>query len=220
MREVFDPRRWDIYVQAVTHASYVAEHGGQDNERLEFIGDAVLQMCVSEVLFREFPDANEGQLSRMRRQVVNNTFLAHQARMRQLGSVLRLGSGEAVNGGARREKILAGTFEAILGAIYLDQGLRAAMMVVTSMMKDHLARLPSLRNPKLVLQEWCQKQYRELPSFHLVGTVGPDHNRRYRMAVDINGERLAEGQASSKRKAATQAAVAALQVLRKRGVDL
>lgn len=220
MRRAYTVPRWSLYVQAVTHTSYAQEHGGTHNERLEFIGDAVLQLCASDLLYRRFPEASEGEMSRMRRQMVNNTFLAGLAFELGLGSVLRLGRGERQSGGASRESILAGAYEALLGAIYLEQGLFTAKQVVNSVIEPRLSDLPSQRNDKLVLQEWCQQTYKTIPLYSLVGTTGPDHQRRFRMSVSVQGEDLGEGEGTSKRRAATAAASEALAVLRRRGVKL
>lgn len=220
MRRVLHVPKWELYVQAVTHTSFAQENGGSHNERLEFIGDAVLQLCTTDLLFKRFPDASEGELSRMRKQVVNNTFLAGLARKLGLGAVIRLGRGEQLTGGADRESILAGTFEAVLGAIYLDQGLFPVKQVVVAQIEPLLGNLPDQRNPKLVLQEWCQQTHKTVPRYSLVGTTGPDHDRRFRMAVSVSDEPLGEGEGRSKRAAATAAAAEAVAVLRQRGVAL
>jgi ribonuclease-3 len=220
MKRSYTVPRWSLYIQAATHTSYAQENGGSHNERLEFIGDAVLQLCASDLLYRRFPEASEGEMSRMRRQMVNNTFLAELSRELGLGLVVRLGRGERQSGGAARESILAGTYEAFLGAIYLEQGLFAAKQVVNSVFEPRLHVLPGQRNDKLVLQEWCQQSYKTIPEYSLVGTTGPDHNRRFRMSVAVNGESLGAGEGTSKRRAATAAASVALGVLRQRGEEL
>ncbi|MFT4977717.1 MAG: ribonuclease-3 [Myxococcota bacterium] len=213
-------QRWALYIQAVTHTSFAEENGGPHNERLEFIGDAVLQLCTSDLLFRRFPDANEGEMSRMRKQVVNNVFLARIARQMGVGSVLRLGRGEALSGGSDRESNLSGAFESLLGAVYLDQGIDAAMQVVFGLFEPLLGALPDQRSQKLVLHEWCQQTYQHVPRYSLLETTGPDHDRRFRMAVSIDGEVLGEGEGTSKRRAQSQAAIVAVSVLRARGVSL
>lgn len=220
MRRVHHVPKWRLYVQAVTHTSHAEENGGEHNERLEFIGDAVLQLSTTDLLFKRFPDANEGELSRMRKQVVNNSFLADLARKMGLGAVIRLGRGEQLSGGADRESILAGSLEALLGAIYLDQGLFPAKQVVVGLIEPLLGNLPDQRNPKLVLQEWCQQTHQTVPRYKLVEATGPDHDRRFRMAVTVDSEPLGEGEGRSKRAAATAAAKVAVSVLRERGVDL
>lgn len=211
------PSRWELYIQAVTHTSWSQEHGGPHNERLEFIGDAVLGVCTSRLLFERFPDADEGKLSRMRRQVVNNRHLAELARKRDLGALLMLGRGEELSGGRDRESNLAGAFEAMLGAIYLDQGLEAVMAIVQAIVLPMLTTLPNTRNSKQMLHEWVQKNHQEVPRYKLIAAHGPDHQRRFRMSVSVLGEVVAEGEGTSKRKATAAAAAAAVKRLKKQG---
>lgn len=212
---------WALYIQALTHTSYAQENGGGHNERLEYMGDAALQVCTSELLYKRFPEATEGELSRMRKQVVNNAFLAQRAQELRLGEILRMGRGEAMSGGGGRESNLAGAYEALLGALYLHQGLSVVKEVVRSLVEPHLNMLPAQRNEKLVLHEWCQQNHGGLvPRYTQVGTSGPDHDRRFRMSVSIDGQTLAEGEGTSKKRAAMAAALEAVAVLRARGVDL
>ncbi|MEL6346849.1 MAG: ribonuclease III [Myxococcota bacterium] len=208
---------WALYIQALTHTSYAQEHGGHHNERLEFIGDAVLGLCASRLLFERFPDADEGKLSRMRRQVVNNANLARLARQLSLGEALRLGRGERRSGGPNRESNLAGAYEALLGAIYLDQGVDAVMSIVRTIIFPMLDDLPNTRNSKQQLLEWVQKNHHSVPRYSLVSTSGPDHKRRFRMSVRILGEIIAEGEGTSKQKATFAAAKAAIVRLKEQG---
>ena len=214
MAEMKIPRPdWSLYTQALTHTSHAAENGGQHNERLEFIGDAVLQLAASELLWTRWPEAREDKLSRMRRMVVNNRFLAVLARERELGALLRLGRGELRNGGRDRERNLAGAYEAILGAIYLEQGYSAVLSVIEAVIGPQLDELQGTINPKLALGEWSDATYKQPPSYRMVSSSGPAHARRFVMAVLINGEEVAQGEGTSKRAASYAAAELAMQVL-------
>ena len=204
---------WSIYIQALTHTSYAQEYGGGHNERLEFMGDAVLQLAASELLWRRLPRAREGELSRLRRLVVNNRFLAGLAREIDLGALLRLGRGEEQTGGRSRRRNLAGAYEAMLGAIYLDQGYDAVKQVVEAVIGPRLDALKVTENPKQLLHEWVQSIYKDTPRYALIETSGPDHSRRFVMAVEINGERVGQGEGTSKRAASAAAAAHAAEKL-------
>ena len=204
---------FSLYIQALTHTSWVQENGGCDNERLEFIGDAVLQLFASEVLYARFPDADEGTLSRMRRAIVNNRFLAARAAELGLGELLRLGRGEASSGGRARRRNLAGALEALLGAIYLDQGPTAAQQTVHGLLMPHLEGMTGRKEDKQRLHEWVQATYKNVPRYVTLGATGPDHDRRFTMAVVINGEQVASGEGRSKREATQIAASRALDAL-------
>ena len=211
---MFDSKTdWSLYQQAITHTSWVEEHGGSHNERLEFIGDAVLQLASSELLWVRYPEAREGELSKMRRLVVNNRFLASLARDLHIGEILRLGRGEEQTGGRLRRRNLAGAYEALLGAIYLDQGYDAVHAVIGAAIAAQLEVLPETFNPKQLLHEWVQSSYKNTPTYSLVGSSGPDHDRRFTMAVSINGEEVAQGEGTSKRSATAAAAEVAAKKL-------
>jgi ribonuclease-3 len=204
---------WALYIQALTHTSHAEEHGGEHNERLEFMGDAVLQLAASDLLWRRFPGAREGELSRMRRLVVNNRFLATLARERELGVLLRLGRGEARTGGRERESNLAGAYEAMLGAVYLSEGYEAVSSIVEAVIGPRLKELQGTTNPKQILHEWVQATHKETPSYQLVSTSGPDHDLRFTMAVTVNGAEIARGEGTSKRGATNAAAKQAAEAL-------
>lgn len=202
-----------LFVEAVTHSSFRAENGGRDNERLEFLGDSVLQLCVSEMLYQRFPGHSEGALSQVRKRVVNNRFLAEIARDRGLGLVLRLGKGEHKTGGADKHRVLAGAVEAILGAIYLVEGLEEVRTVVRALIEPAMMSDTIGRSDKAVLHEWAQATYKLPPEYHSVAVEGPDHARRYTERVVVDGQTLAEGAGASikqARKAAASAAITAL----------
>jgi ribonuclease-3 len=211
-----DPELLD---RALTHRSWVAEAGlaaGDQNERLEFLGDAVVQLVVSDLLLTRQPDATEGELSQYRSQLVRQASLAAVARDLGFGDRLRLGVGEARSGGRDKASILCAAYEAVIGAIYQEAGLAAAR----EMVEHHLGpRTPGLgargwpRDAKTALQEISQERWRLLPSYELVEATGPDHDRRYRFAVWIGDHRLGEGEGSSKKAAEQAAASAALERL-------
>jgi ribonuclease-3 len=191
---------------ALTHRSAGSVH----NERLEFLGDAVLGLIVATELYRRLPDASEGELSRFRASLVNGTMLGSVALELQLGDAIAMGSGELKSGGYRRSSILADAFEAVLGAIYLDSDLNACREVVRHCFGRRLETLPdpvSLIDPKTRLQEWLQSRQMRLPEYRLLSERGEPHKRVFRVecrVLDLSIE--AEAEASSRRKAQQAAA--------------
>ncbi|MFZ6030309.1 MAG: ribonuclease III [Chloroflexota bacterium] len=201
--------------RALTHRSYVNEHPEalEDNERLEFLGDAVLDFLVGAWLYNHFPELQEGGLTRLRAGLVGNQQLAHFARQIGLGSVMRLGYGEDTGGGRERSALLGCTFEALIGAIYLDQGMQAVQRFVEPLLEsaeDILATGGQDSDPKSRLQEVAQSQGFGSPVYHTVAIAGPEHERMFEMAVLIGGQELARGSGPSKNAAAKAAAQAAL----------
>ncbi|MCB1749254.1 MAG: ribonuclease III [Gammaproteobacteria bacterium] len=200
--------------RALTHRSAGARH----NERLEFLGDALLGMIVAEYLFETFPDADEGQLTRTRAALVNRESLAELARGLALGDVLILGEGEQKSGGWRRDSILANTLEALIGAIYLDGGLEACRRVVRGIYTKRLDKLdPSAaaKDPKTALQEYLQARQRELPRYETTRVSGPPHEQVFTVTCHVDSlpaPVTADG--NSRRKAEQAAARAALRQLR------
>ena len=208
-----------LLARALTHRSRVQEEGlsaADQNERLEFLGDAVVQLVVSDLLLAQHPDAAEGDLSRWRSQVVRQASLARVARRLGLGEALHLGVGEERSGGRHKESILCAAYEAVVGAIYQDGGLAVAHPVVERHVEPLLAAVPyrdTLWDAKTQLQERCQERWRRLPRYEVVETTGPDHDRRYRVAAWLDDRHLGEGEGSSKKAAEQAAARAALQRL-------
>jgi ribonuclease-3 len=197
---------------AITHRS---TGEGTHNETLEFLGDAVLSLAVSDLLMRDFPEAREGDLSKMRASLVNAEQLAHKARRVDLGRWLRLGKGEERSGGREKEKILAAAYEALLGAIYLDAGYEAARRVVEAQFDD-LQRdpeAPGYRDYKTRLQELTQRLYREMPVYTLTAEHGPDHEKEFVVELAIGGRVLGRGVGRSKKLAEQAAAMEALAAL-------
>jgi ribonuclease-3 len=195
--------------QALSHRSV----GSRNNERLEFLGDAVLGYVISEALYRRFPDADEGQLSRLRVSLVKGSALARLAEELELGEQLFLGAGERHGGGRRRASILADTLEALLGAIVLDLGIEACSDAIFRIFESRLADLrleQARKDPKTRLQEYLQGRQRPLPEYELVEATGEEHARVFTVSCKLADAREhADGEGSS-RRAAEQAAATAL----------
>jgi ribonuclease-3 len=203
----------DLLERALTHRSV----GGGNNERLEFLGDGVLNFVIAEEVFRRRPVATEGELSRLRANLVNKPSLASLARDLGLGEQVRLGTGELKSGGHRRDSILADGLEAIFGAVYLDGGFAAAQEVITRVYRDRLADLPDLdqlKDPKTRLQEHLQAGGMPLPDYEVVEVTGQAHAQVFRVSCRIaDVEAVTLGEAGSRRKAEQAAAQAMLQRL-------
>lgn len=204
---------------ALTHPSVAHEHGQpmQTNQRLEFLGDAVLQLVLTRELYEAFPDLGEGPLTKARAKLVNRRSLADRARHLGLGAHLILSRGEESSGGRERVSALADTFEALLGALFLDGGYDSARGFILREFRSALGELPgvpSLENPKGELQEWIQEYSAEAPRYTVVSATGPDHDRLFECTVEHAGVELARGRGKSKKAAESEAALAALLRLR------
>jgi ribonuclease III len=205
--------------EALTHPSFSNEQRGgkcADNQRLEFLGDAVLGLLVSEVLMSRFPAAQEGELSRMRSLLVNTEALASWARRAGLGASLRLGRGADAAGERDRDNVLADAVEALVGAVYLDRGVEAARALGGEIVAEPLARLETGqsigRDPKSELQERVQAEGASSPRYRVIGTEGPDHQRIFIVVVEVGGVVLGEGRGRSKKLAEQAAARAAIDI--------
>lgn len=206
---------------ALTHPSVVHEQGVvvQHNQRLEFLGDAVLQLVLTRVLYEKFPTFGEGPLTKARAHLVNRRALAEQARHVGLGDHLVLSRGEEINRGRERPSTLADAFEALLGAIFLDRGFEAAETFILGQFKNsfgELAVIPNVENPKGELQEILQARSPEPPQYQLVAVTGPDHDRVFECSVQYRGEELGRGTGKSKKEAESRAAASALTTWRER----
>ena len=208
-----------LLATALTHSSYLHEHPGDDDiadfERLEFLGDAVVDLVIGELLFRRYPEATEGELTAMRAQLVSGAPLADLAQALGLPARARLGRGEAEMGGRDRVGLGASLFESVLGALYLDGGFAAASEFVQSTMGDGVvaAGEQPRRSPKTILQEWAQGQGLPLPAYDVAETLGPEHAREFVVDVTV-GDLHARGAGRSKREAQENAASALLEVAR------
>jgi ribonuclease III len=204
--------RPDRLVVALTHRS----HGeGRNNETFEFLGDAVLALAISDLLMARFPDAREGDLSKMRAALVNAEVLARKARALEVGRWLRLGKGEEKSGGRDKESILAAAYEAVLGAIYLDAGYEPARAVIEAQFTGDLGEHAAVgqRDYKTQLQELTQRLFRETPSYTLVEESGPDHEKRFVSEIAVGGRPCGRGIGKSKKTAEQAAAMQALAAL-------
>lgn len=206
--------------QALTHPSYAneAKRGKrEDYQRLEFLGDAVLQLCVSESLVRAYPDAREGELSRMRARIVSTDALAVFAREVDLGAALLLGRGADAAGERYQSNVLADALEAVIGAVYLDRGGDAAREIVASVVARAEAEVSPERDPKSELQERVQALGGSAPKYELLETTGPDHRREFLVRVEAMGRVLGEGRGRSKKAAEQEAAKRGLLALAEGG---
>ncbi|MGH7858358.1 MAG: ribonuclease III, partial [Candidatus Binatia bacterium] len=192
---------------ALTHRSAVARAGG-NNEKLEFLGDAVLDLAISDLLMQRFPEMLEGDLSKLRAGLVNAAILAGKAEEIDLGSRLRLGKGEERSGGRKKPSILAAAYEALLGAVYLDGGFDAARSVVARQFERELAGPlhGGLSDHKTRLQEVTQKHFRATPVYKVVRASGPDHDKAFVSEITIGGKLYGRGEGKSKKSAEQDAA--------------
>jgi ribonuclease-3 len=201
-----------LLVQALSHRSAGAPH----NERLEFLGDALLNLIIAEQLYLRWPKADEGAMTRARAELVRESTLAGVARALDIGAKLTLGPGEMKSGGHRRDSILADAVEAVIAAFYLDAGFDACRQAVLPWFEPLLAALPPLhqvgKDPKTRLQEWLQARQRPLPVYSLIEESGDDHDKTFRVGCTLGDQAITtEGRGSSRRAAEQAAAEAALQ---------
>ena len=210
---------------AVTHRSFAFEAGGiPTNERLEFLGDAVLGLVVTDFIYRQFPDEAEGRLAKLRAAAVNTGALAQVARSLELGAVVLLGRGEEQSGGRDKDSILADTLEAVIGAVYLDQGIETATAVVEGLFAELICEFATRHESldyKTSLQELTAARLSSLPAYE-VTEEGPDHDKRFTAQVLVEGEHLGTGRGRSKKEAeqlAAREAYGRLSTHRQRGED-
>jgi ribonuclease-3 len=205
-----------ILLRAFTHVSYSRGKEASHNETLEFLGDAVLDLAVSDILMRRFPEKSEGDLSKMRAALVNAAALAEKAAQLNLGESLRMGKGEERSGGRKKRSILAGAFEALLGAIYWDSGYEPARRVVERYFAPDIEGTKlGQQDYKTRLQEISQMLFHEPPVYKLVAETGPDHEKRFVTEIVISGKVLGRGEGRSKKQSEQEAAERALEGLQK-----
>ncbi len=200
---------------ALTHPSFSHELGEPafDNQRMEFLGDAALSLAAAEVLYGKDPDANEGDMTKLRSLMTSTKALATVAQRIELGTFLRLGKGEHQNGGRQRTSILADALEAVIGAAYLDGGPRAVQAIFRTLfipLLDELRQGDQLENPKALLQAWAQRTCGQNPAYRVLKESGPAHRRRYLVQALVDGEVVGRGEGANKRDAETAAAQHAL----------
>ena len=211
-------RNFSFLEQAMMHSSYTNEHRMEKyrcNERLEFLGDAVLELISSEFLFRQSPKVPEGELTKTRASMVCEQSLAMCARDIDLGSYLLLGKGEEVTGGRFRDSVTSDALEALIGAIYLDGGFTNAKEFVLRFIMTDIENKQLFYDSKTILQELIQGRHEQL-SYELIDESGPDHDKQFTVAVLVDGERVSEGEGHTKKAAEQQAAYQALLLYRNR----
>ena len=211
----------ELLKNALAHSSYANEKKGNatSNERLEFLGDSVLSIIVSEYIYKNFPNLPEGQLTRLRASLVCEKTLCSFSKQLGVGNYILLGKGERANGGATRPSILADAFEAILAAIYLDGGMEPAKKHVLRFVKSELSHLEheNFKDYKTELQEIIQRNPEEKLTYVLIGESGPDHDKNFTVEVHLNSNVIGEGSGHSKKNAEQAAAKKALQLM---GIEL
>src|SRR5512146_103655 len=208
-------RNGALLEEALTHKSHVNEQktsAGPDNERLEFLGDAVLSLIVSERLAALLPRSSEGALSKLKARLVSEAVLAEVARRLKLGIYLRLGRGEELSKGREKESLLADALEAGIAAVHLDGGLEAARQVVIRLFAEEFAQVasqehrPGAGDYKTQFQEWCQKRFDSLPHYAIVRESGPDHDKLFEVELTVKGDVVGRGAGRSKKEAEQLAA--------------
>ena len=214
----YEPRELALFRAALTHRSAA----GANNERLEFLGDAVVNLLVARALYLAFPAASEGDLSRLRARLVSREPLAEIASELAIGDELQLGSGELKSGGFRRQSILADAFEALCGAIFLDRGLEGVEPVVMRLFAGRIAALPepeALKDAKTRLQEYLQSRSLPLPRYEVLGVEGEDHAQSFTVSCEVPAlEARTQGRGSSRRRAEQEAAERMMETLGPRSV--
>ncbi len=209
-----------LFLEACTHRSYQNEYKKQipNNERLEFLGDTVLSVVVSEFLFLKFPSFLEGELSFAKSKLVEAQSCVNYAKLLQIEAYLLLGKGETQNLGKGRDSVIADFFEAIIGAIFLDSGFDIAKQFLIDRFSAIWLDEGGLKvdNEKVLLQEFVQKKYQEIPDYRILSEEGPDHEKTFIIGVFVQGQQVGEGVGLSKKKAQQNAAKAALEALKER----
>lgn len=204
-----------LLVAALTHRSFRNERpdlADADNERLEFLGDAVVGLVVASMLYRRFPDADEGELTRRRADLVSEKGLTEAAQSIGIGDALRLGKGEEKSGGRSKPRLLSSALEACIGAIYTDGGVIAAFDAARRVFEPRLqTSAPGHRDAKSRAQEWAQAHLGTTPSYRILSSEGPDHDREFTAALELNDEPVATGQGRTKVEAEQAAAESALE---------
>lgn len=212
--------------KAFTHRSYLNEHRGdglENNERLEFLGDAVLELIISTYLFNNYPEKPEGELTNIRAAVVRTESLAEESRVLGFGQYLKMSKGEEDSGGKDKDYLLANTFEAVLGAIYLDQGFEVCADYLSRTILHKVSIIVEKNlfiDPKTQAQEIIQAQFKVTPLYEVIKEEGPDHDKTFTVALIVNQKELGRGLGSSKQKAEEEAARMAVENINNQGKSL
>jgi ribonuclease-3 len=203
----------ELFRESLTHSSFAHETGIQSNERLEYLGDAVLELVISEYFFRVFPSYPEGKLTLMRHNTVNEKSLAQIAHGINLGEYIQLGRGELFSGGAEKPSLLASALEALVGALFIDQGYAVAKPLIIMLFEPLLEAIKQGEKPlldyKTMLQEICQSRQGRPPVYEITAESGPSHDRNFKAVVKIGNRVVGRGEGKSKKKAEQSAARAA-----------
>lgn len=216
----------NLLITALTHRSYANEHSIsnniKDNERLEFLGDAVLDLITSEYVIKKFPNLKEGQLSKLKSQIISETSFSQVARQINLGDFLLLSNGENSTGGRTRSSLLCDAFEALIGAIYLDSDYYTTRDIALKLLKNNISNLDKLDgivDYKTELQEFIQSKHKITPTYTVLSESGPDHDKEFKIAVSIYDEIIGVGIAKSKKLAEKSAAKNAIDKLKENIYD-
>ena len=205
----------EIKKQALTHKSFANEQGCDfHNERLEFLGDSVFDLCVSSLLMQEYPEADEGDLSKMRASLVNTTALADLALSLSLDKELKLGVSEKKDKGQLKPRLLACVLEALVGAVYVDGGYKPCKKLVRNLVWEKIKEGPVNTDYKSMLQEFTQKKFQKIPMYNTMAVKGPQHQKTFMMQVELDQKILGRGEGNSKKEAAQIAAKNALRKLK------
>ncbi|MFA9408462.1 MAG: ribonuclease III [Candidatus Dadabacteria bacterium] len=197
----------ELLKTALTHSSYANETSVESNERLEFLGDAVLGFIVAHVLYKRYPDASEGKLSKMRSSIVSRMNFAHLARELKIDKQVLLGKGEENTGGRERESNISGTFEAVIGAIFIDGGYRRVSKIITTLLKNCLNGDEEIfKDYKTKLQEVAQRKFKKVPKYKVVLEEGPPHDKNFHIEVRLGRKSFGKGVGRNKKQAEQEAA--------------
>ena len=200
-----------LKIRALTHKSLAGERGDNfHNERLEFLGDSVFDLCVSDLLMKQYPEVDEGELSKLRASLVNTNDLANLSLQLKLDRDLLLSTSEAKDSGQLKPRLLACVLEALIGAIYLDGGYKKAFKVVKNLVGEIIKKGPVNRDYKSLLQELIQKKHQTIPTYVMIDIKGPQHDKVFIMEVQVDGKTLGIGEGSNKKQATQEAALSAL----------
>lgn len=216
----------DILENAFIHRSYINENRSkhlENNERLEFLGDAVLELITSDYLYKKYPDKQEGELTAIRSALVRTESLAEESKRLGFGEYFLMSKGERDSGGKQKEYLLADLFEAILGAIYLDNGLQACITFVSEAIfpkADNIVSKGLFVDPKTKVQELLQSKCKVTPTYILIKEDGPDHNKYFTVALQVGDKQISEGTGSSKQKAEESAAQNAIELIEDNNLSL